>query len=85
MHIIKRKLASSTYGPIYKGVLLKRRKIFSGEMSVMSKEGKGKTSNLSIVGEDDELQLEIPHYGSNDSKNENDVLEITKTYIIILR
>mmetsp|Transcript_17742 Transcript_17742/g.26888 ORF Transcript_17742/g.26888 Transcript_17742/m.26888 type:complete len:509 (-) Transcript_17742:52-1578(-) len=80
-YYIKRKLASSTYGPIYKGVLLKKRKIFSGEMSVMSKERKN--SNLSVIREDDELQLDIPHYGSNDSESENDVWEITKTYIII--
>lgn len=82
-YYIKRKLATSTHGAVYKGVVLKKRKVVLGENTVIKRQ----PSNLIVIEEDDELDLRM--VDSSNSINQeiiggdDDVWEVTKENVII--
>mmetsp|Transcript_4387 Transcript_4387/g.6426 ORF Transcript_4387/g.6426 Transcript_4387/m.6426 type:complete len:511 (-) Transcript_4387:8-1540(-) len=57
-YCLRRKLASTVYGGIYKGVVMKKRKLFSGENAIMQelREKKASRGTLESIVEENELE-----------------------------
>lgn len=78
-YYIKSKLATSTHGAVYKGVVLKKRKVVLGENVVIKRQ----PSNLIVIEEEDELRLDNSQSMSQEFAGDDDVWEVTKKNVVI--
>ena len=86
-YCLRRKLATTVYGGIYKGVIMKKRKMLSGETVVMQDtmmREKSSSGNLMSIVEDNEFKHNVEEQSHrSDPKGSSGVWEATDEHIVI--